>query len=146
MISYALLEVRKTGKQFWVCVTHLDHISERARIEGARMIRDWALERREPTVLLGDFNDYPAAEVHRTLNKPQGPFIDSWVVLDKPEDQQSYTHHGFTGIPAKGRIDWILATQEFRILDLAIVRDHEAGRYPSDHFPFWVDLELEQNG
>ena len=93
-------------------------------------------------MLLGDFNDLPGSEVHRTLNKPIGPFVDSWQELSRPEDQQSYTHHGFTGVPAKGRIDWILTTSEFRILDVSIAYDHEAGRYPSDHFPLWVDLEL----
>ena len=49
MISYALLKMKETGKKLWVGVTHLDHISEWARIEGARMIRDWALERKAPT-------------------------------------------------------------------------------------------------
>ena len=143
MLSYAYLETRQSGKYLWVSVTHLDHISEWARIEGARMIRDWTLERRAPTILLGDFNDYPKSEVHHTLIKPLGPFADSWQALGKPEDQQGYTHHGFTGISAKGRIDWVLATQEFRALDVSVVRDHAAGRYPSDHFPLWADLQLE---
>ena len=144
MITYAYLEKRHTGVQLWVSVTHLDHISERARIEAAKMIRNWALERRAPTVLLGDFNDCPGSDVHRILNKPLGPFADSWQVLGMLEDQQSFTHHGFTGIPAKGRIDWILTTQEFSVLDAAVVSDNEAGSYPSDHFPYWVDLELEK--
>ena len=145
MMSYAFLKMRQSGRQLWVSVTHLDHISERARIEGTRMIRDWAFARSAPTLLLGDFNDCPGSEVHRTLNKPLGPFTDSWQALRKPEDHKSYTHHGFTGIPAKGRIDWILTTQEFSVLDSAVVRDHQAGRYPSDHFPLWVDLTLEEN-
>jgi endonuclease/exonuclease/phosphatase family metal-dependent hydrolase len=145
MISYALLKMRQRGQQVWVSVTHLDHISEQARIEGARMIRDWTLEKGAPTVLLGDFNDIPGSEVHRILNKPTGPFTDSWQELGKSEDQQSYTHHGFKGIPAKGRIDWILVTPEFRVLDVSVARDNEDGRYPSDHFPLWVDLTLMEN-
>ncbi len=145
MISYALLEVKHSSKQIWVAVTHLDHISKRARIEGAKMIRDWAVKREAPIVLLGDFNDFPGSEVHRTLSKPFGPLSDSWQMAGRPEDQQSYTQHGFTGVPTKGRIDWILVTLEFRILDVCIVRDHQAGRYPSDHFPFLVDLALEES-
>jgi endonuclease/exonuclease/phosphatase family metal-dependent hydrolase len=146
MISYAYLRTRQTNKQLWIAVTHLDHISERARIGGARMIRDWALELRAPTLVLGDFNDYPGSEVHRTLtSRPLGPFEDCWQALGKPEDLQSYTCHGFTGIPAKGRIDWVLATRQFRVLDAAVVRDHKAGFYPSDHFPYWVDLHLEES-
>jgi len=144
MISHSLLKMKHNGRQIWVSVTHLDHISEQARIQGAKMIRAWAVERKDPILLLGDFNDLPGSEVHQTLRKPLGPFNDSWQIMGKAEDQQSYTHHGFTGVPTKGRIDWILATSEFRILDVSVVRDHKAGRYPSDHFPLLVDLQLEE--
>jgi endonuclease/exonuclease/phosphatase family metal-dependent hydrolase len=64
-------------------------------------------------------------------------------MMGKAEDQQSYTQHGFTGVPTKGRIDWILLTPEFITLDVFVVRDQKAGRYPSDHFPLLVDLQLE---
>jgi endonuclease/exonuclease/phosphatase family metal-dependent hydrolase len=143
MISHSLLEMKDNGRQIWVSVTHLDHISEQARIEGAKMICAWAVERKEPILLLGDFNDFPGSEVHQTLSKPFGPFNDSWQMMGKAEDQHSYTQHGFTGVATKGRIDWILVTYEFRILDVSVVRDHQAGRYPSDHFPLLVDLQLE---
>jgi endonuclease/exonuclease/phosphatase family metal-dependent hydrolase len=143
MISHSLLEMRHNGRQIWVSVTHLDHISDHARIKGAKMIRHWAAERKEPIVLLGDFNDLPGSVVHQTLREPSGPFSDSWQMLGKAEHQQSYTQHGFTGVPAKGRIDWILVTPEFITLDGFLVRDQKAGRYPSDHFPLLVDLQLK---
>ena len=73
-------------------------------------------------------------------------FSDSWQSSGRAEDEQGYTQHGFTGVATNGRIDWILVTPEFRVLDVSVVHDHEAGRYPSDHFPFWVDLELEESG
>ena len=142
MISYGRLRIRDRGEPIWVAVTHLDHISKRARIEGAKIIRDWAVQRQGPKLLLGDFNDFPGSEVHRVLNTPFGPFRDSWQVVGRGEDQQSFTQHGFTGVPTKGRIDWILITPEFRVFDAIIVRDHEAGRYPSDHFPLLADLKL----
>jgi endonuclease/exonuclease/phosphatase family metal-dependent hydrolase len=142
MMSYALLERVETDRQFWFSVTHLDHISQRARIEGARMVRSWARDRGAPTILVGDFNDVPGSEVHRILTRPRGPFHDSWECLSREEDHHSYTQHGFSGVPAKGRIDWILATPEFRAVDAGLGRDHESGRYPSDHFPYWADLEL----
>ena len=143
MISHSLLEMKQSGRKIWASVTHLDHISEHARIEGAKMIRHWAVERKEPIVLLGDFNDLPGSEVHQTLREPSGPFCDSWQMVGKTEDQHSYTHHGFTGVPAKGRIDWILVTPDFIILDTSVVRDQKAGHFPSDHFPLLVDLQLK---
>jgi endonuclease/exonuclease/phosphatase family metal-dependent hydrolase len=143
MISHSLLEVKNSDRQIWVSVTHLDHISKQARLESARMIRAWTVEKQDPILLLGDFNDLPGSEVHQTLRKPFGPFNDSWQMMGKAEDQHSYTQHGFTGVPSKGRIDWILVTSEFRILEVSVVRDHKAGRYPSDHFPLLADLQLK---
>ena len=142
MISHSLLEMKDNGRQIWVSVTHLDHISEQARIEGAKMIRAWAVERKEPILLLGDFNDFPNSEVHQTLKEPLGPFSDSWQMAGRAEDERSYTQHGFTGLPTKGRIDWILVTHEFITLDVYVVRDQKSGRYPSDHFPLLVDVQL----
>lgn len=143
MMSYAHLASRETGERLWAVVTHLDHISERARIEGAKMICAWAFAMGVPTVLVGDFNDRPGSEVHQVLTFPRGPFFDTWERLGRRDDEHSYTQHGFTGLGSKGRIDWILATEEFRVLEATIGRDHEDGRYPSDHFPYWVDLELK---
>ncbi|MFP3870659.1 MAG: endonuclease/exonuclease/phosphatase family protein [Syntrophobacteria bacterium] len=142
MMSFALLQVRNTSLRLWFSVTHLDHVSQRARIEGARMLGHWAANREGPTILAGDFNDFPGSEVHRILTGARGLFADSWETLGKREDERSYTHHAFTGIPCKGRIDWILADPDIRVLDAGIVFDHEGDRYPSDHFPYWVDLEL----
>jgi endonuclease/exonuclease/phosphatase family metal-dependent hydrolase len=144
MISYALLAIKANGSHIWLAVTHLDHISEKARIEGARMICEWAEGRENPIILLGDFNDLPGSEVHGTLTGLGTPFVDSWQVAARAEDEQGYTHHGFTGIPQKGRIDWVLTTPEFKVLDVAVIRDEQAGRYPSDHFPYLADLELDE--
>ncbi|MBW2094627.1 MAG: endonuclease, partial [Deltaproteobacteria bacterium] len=69
--------------------------------------------------------------------------LDTWQVLGRKEDAQSFTHHGFTGIGQNGRIDWILVSPHFRIKDAAIIRDHFNGRYPSDHFPYLVDLTFK---
>jgi len=142
MVSYAHFEAGKTGQRLWSLVTHLDHISERARIEGAKMVRTWASGRKGAIILVGDFNDCPGSEVHQVLTFPNGPFLDTWESLGRREDESSYTQHGFTGVGAKGRIDWILATPEFQVIEATIGRDHEEGRYPSDHFPYWVDLKL----
>jgi len=62
-------------------------------------------------------------------------------VLGRPEDEASMTHHEFSGIPKKFRMDWILVTGDFRIIDGTIVRDNSGGRYPSDHFPYVVDFD-----
>jgi endonuclease/exonuclease/phosphatase family metal-dependent hydrolase len=65
---------------------------------------------------------------------------DTWQSLWRGEGKNG-THHRFTGIPQDHRIDWILASQDFRVLEARIVKDHFDGRYPSDHFPYVADLD-----
>jgi len=72
----------------------------------------------------------------------------SLLVLDETCIQRlgpAFTVHGFHGLTAKGEdiIDWILCrlpagkVQKVRVVDF-----HKDGRYPSDHFPVYADIEL----
>jgi endonuclease/exonuclease/phosphatase family metal-dependent hydrolase len=143
MMSFALMEERRVRRPFWAAVTHLDHIGVEARREQAGMIVDWIVKQSCPVILMGDFNALPGSPVHGILTLSAAGLQDTWQALVKTEDQQSMTHHGFNGVPQKGRIDWILVSDQFRVLDAAIVRDQLDGRYPSDHFPYLVDLDWQ---
>ena len=123
-------------------VTHLDHMGVKARSEQARIIAAWIKKRNEPVILMGDFNDLPGSPVHKILASPGTGLLDTWQVLGREEDSFSYTHHGFTGVPQDSRIDWILAGPQFKIIDAQVVRDRFGNRYPSDHFPYLVDLDF----
>ena len=45
------------------------------------------------------------------------------------------TYHGFRGEAGRGKIDYVLVDEGWSTVSAAIVRDHEGGRYPSDHYP-----------
>jgi endonuclease/exonuclease/phosphatase family metal-dependent hydrolase len=142
MMSYACLNDRETGKAIRTAVTHLDHIGRVARLEQAGMLAAWAREQTGPTILMGDFNDHPQSAVHAALTAPRTGLADTWEVLGRPEGEGGFTHHGFNGVPEKTRMDWILVSSHFRVQEAGIAKDHEHDRYPSDHFPYWVDLDL----
>jgi endonuclease/exonuclease/phosphatase family metal-dependent hydrolase len=142
MINGVLVADRKSGEKIWIAVTHLDHKGVTARREQAGIIADWVQSRENPVLLMGDFNDVPGSAVHQRLLKTETGLVDTWEVLGKEEGQGSYTHHAFTGIPQNGRIDWVLASRSFTITDGHIIRDHFDERYPSDHFPYLVNLHL----
>jgi len=141
MMSYASVRLTGSEKAFWFAVTHLDHRGATARYEQARIIASWIEKQKEPVILMGDFNDVPGSPVHELLVAPETGLLDTWQVLGREEGPQSFTHHGFTGVPRDSRIDWILASPHFKIMAANIIRDHFDGRYPSDHFPYLVDLE-----
>jgi endonuclease/exonuclease/phosphatase family metal-dependent hydrolase len=92
-------------------------------------------------LVMGDFNDMPGSDIHRILTDFESGLLDSWQALDKGEDQMSMTHHDFRGIPGKCRMDWILVSEDFQVKEARVIRDSFGGRYPSDHFPYVVELD-----
>ncbi|RLC23395.1 MAG: endonuclease [Deltaproteobacteria bacterium] len=146
MISYAHVVSRRTGMRLWVAVTHLDHMGVVARPQQAGIIAACIKNREGPVILMGDFNDVPGSGVHRLLTSPETGLVDTWQAADRGEGPRSATHHGFTGIPRNGRIDWILVSRHFRVEDARIIRDRFDGKYPSDHFPYQADLRRATPG
>jgi len=140
LVTSGLFQEPGREENFYFINTHLDHISEAARLQGARMIKAHFLPKGKPMILAGDFNEPPESPVYRELIQPGGPWQDSWRQLHAPGDEVS-TQLYFDGRPRGSRIDWILTTPPFRVVQAAIVTDNEEGRYPSDHFPYEVEVE-----
>lgn len=140
MMSCALFADLHEDKKLWAAVTHLDHLGVEARQEQAKMIAKWIAAQSEPVILMGDFNAVPGSTVHDLLIDPATGLQDSWQMIFDIENQESMTHHGFRGVPQKGRLDWILVSAQFSVLDAVIVRDRFDGRYPSDHFPYLIKV------
>jgi len=141
LICYARLRTVTTQQELCVAVTHLDHIGNRARYEQGKIIADWVHQQSDPIIIMGDFNDSPESPVHWTLTAPKTDLRDTWQILGHKEDINSFTYHGFQGIPQKTRMDWILISSHFRVTDGHIIMDHSVGRYPSDHFPYMATME-----
>ncbi|NOY68224.1 MAG: endonuclease/exonuclease/phosphatase family protein [Deltaproteobacteria bacterium] len=141
MISFADIVCKKTGKKLCVAVTHLDNIGKIARIRQAELIAGWMTSLHAPVVLTGDFNDAPDSEVHDILAGPGACLKDSWQAAKKGEGPDAFTHHGFTGQPNNTRMDWIFSGNGLEVADVRIIRDHDEGRYPSDHYPYMADLK-----
>ncbi len=144
MMSYCRMYDRSAGRRLFAGVTHLDHMGAEARNRQAGIIAGWARQAEDPVVVMGDFNEAPGSLVHQILTTPEAPLLDTWQVLSKPEGDESFTHHGFTGIPRHARMDWILSGPHFNVVDARILRDNQDGSYPSDHFPYMADLDYRQ--
>lgn len=142
MMSYGRFLDRETGERMWCMVTHLDHQGIEARRSQCEMVAAFVRRHRGPVILMGDFNDSPWSTVHSILTGSDTGLRDTWQVLGREEDERSLTHHGFRGIPQKTRMDWILVSAHFQVVGASIIRDNCRGKYPSDHFPYAVELEL----
>jgi len=143
MMSYARVSEVDIDRDFWVAVTHLDHMGTEARYQQAKIIAEWVQTRTDPVILMGDFNDSPGSPVHNLFTSSETGLQDTWKILGNKEQEDNFTHHDFTGIPQKTRMDWILVSPHFRVIGVEILKDHVGDRYPSDHFPYLVKLDLE---
>lgn len=135
------------GASFIHANTHLDHISDQARLEGARLILRQLAERagKLPVVITGDFNCDPGSQPYAAFME-QGLY-DTFQAANEQDTAQPATFHGFRGRARRiepdrsERIDWILA-RGLQTERCTIIRDEEPPRYPSDHYPVVADLSF----
>lgn len=116
--------------------THLDHVSQPARVRQAALIAEdcSAYPAAYPQVLTGDFNcDHRNPAVRRLL---RSGFRDTYDAVHHTLDPMP-TFHQFRGRGFSSRIgkmDWVMVRGDLVVRGAEIVTDNENGRYPSDHF------------
>jgi len=156
--NWAVLRCSENDVVFLHVNTHLDHVSEPARVEGNSLILKQTEKTRKnrgdlPTVVTGDFNCTPGSRPYRVIM--EGGFVDTFLAAGNEDGDDAYTFHAFKGThftpddtdKPTGRIDWILVRDEaerVKIRSHQILRDgdEEAGTYPSDHYPVLAELVL----
>ncbi len=144
--TYVLLEDKKTKKIFWAFNTHLDHIGEVARNKGIELILN-KIEtlniKKQPVIFMGDFNSEPTEQRIINLKKEMDDCRD--VSETKPFGP-SGTFNGFKhNEPVTKLIDYIFIDKNssFTVKKYAVLSDAKALRYPSDHLPVFVELNLK---
>ena len=141
------------GPEFVHINTHLDHVSERARVEGSALILKW-LDGPEadgaPVLLTGDFNCEPRSKARDVFER--AGFVDAHLAAGH---EPAKTFHAFRGAGFRGRdpskehrIDWVLLRdgsrgERWSMKGYSVVSDAEPPVYPSDHYPVVADLALE---
>ena len=141
------------GPEFLHLNSHLDHISDRARVEGSKLILNW-LDGPEadgaPVLLTGDFNCEPRSKARDVFDR--AGFVDAHLATGQGSAK---TFHAFRGEDFRGRnpskehrIDWVLLRdgsrgERWTVEGYYIVRDADPPLYPSDHYPVVADLALE---
>ena len=152
LATWVRLVERSTQKEFVVVNTHLDHRSQPGRENQARIINEWAsvFPPETPIILTGDMNcdrRNPAIVAFK-----DAAWRSAYEAVHG-EDDPGTTVHWFLGPRALektrtldflpddlGKIDWIFLRGDVHATDAEIVRDHDAGRYPSDHYFLAADL------
>lgn len=145
--TYGLFKDLKTKKTFWVFNTHLDHIGEVARTKGIEMILAKIAEvnkKNYPAIFTGDFNSEPNTERIINLKKAM---TDTRDASEQKPFGPSGSFNAFKhNEPVNRLIDYIFVdnSKRFRVKKYAILSDSINLRYPSDHLPIFVEMELKK--
>ena len=106
--SYVILTDKLSGEDFVVFNTHLDHVSDEARIKGINVVLDKIAEFGGlPAVIMGDFN---AEEGSETYNAVTENFLDAACEL--PEADRRGTFQRWGEIEGGNRIDYFMISKE----------------------------------
>lgn len=138
--TWGVFESIESGKQIVVINTHYDHIGQEARESSSRLIleRIGQLYPELPQVLLGDLNGLPNNPAIETLLE----FYQDPYLAKHPSDSLVGTYHGFKGHVQGKRIDYVLGYGLKNVVAIEILRNNKEGRYPSDHYPVWAEVEF----
>ncbi len=138
--SYAILREKATGKTLVAFNTHLDHVSEKARVNGIRLI----LEKigafgGYPAVIMGDFNCRENSETYRCATEL---FSDAKYQTENTASGATYQNWGRS--LNRENIDYFMISKTgITVNGYKVVTDTYDGAYPSDHFPIVIQISLD---
>lgn len=131
--SVAVLVDKESHELIRIYNTHLDHVGEKARQQGMRVVRkrmekDNKLYHDTKVILMGDFNAYP-----------DSPFLSEIEELTDVTSHIPVTFHCYGRKEAFGKIDYIYTNMKAE--NVRILNDKREGVYLSDHYPVVAELQ-----
>ena len=138
LVTLCRFRDRASGRCFGVANAHWDGASAEARARSATALLGW-LDPSLPWVVLGDLN---ATAGDPGVARLVGAGLRDTLAHLGERGPQAATHHPWDGSTAGTRIDYVLATPEWEVLDARIAHPRPCGRLASDHWPVVADLRL----
>ena len=137
--SYAILTDKGTGKELVVFNTHLDHISDEARINGINVVLDKIKQFGGlPSIIMGDFNADESSSTYKAATE----LFDDAKYRAK-STMTGATYQAFGKELGRENIDYFMISKsgidvdEYKIIDTTY-----DGVYPSDHFSIALRIKL----
>lgn len=142
--TWAIFHDNMTGKELFMLNTHLDHVGEKARSEGVKLILSKMSQLAEgrPIIITGDFNSSEEDKVIKDMIA--GGVVDSRDVAEIVYGPE-WTWHEWKGFdyPYKSRIDFIFLKGDVKAQRYGILAESMDGKYLSDHLPVLTVVTLE---
>lgn len=132
---------RPGGREFFYSNTHLDHVSEEARVNGIRLVLERAAKDAAglPVIITGDFNSFPDDAAYKLA---VSHLRDVCKVSEKPYRGPANTFHNWGKGTQNAPIDYIFVSKEFRVLASWADDTKPFGNFASDHYPVIAEIAL----
>ncbi len=145
IVTWGKFQSKVTGKQFLFLNTHFDHIGVEARKNSMFLIQDKIRElvgdKNLPVILTGDFNLTPEQEPIILIKKYMS---DSREISEESPYGPEGTYNSFDwNSSMERRIDYIFVQGGIKVLEYAVLSDSKEQRFPSDHLPVFVTVQLK---
>ena len=142
--TWAILQEKTTMKSIIVLNTHLDHVSEEARANGAALIKERLsrMNNELPVVVTGDMNSDDKSTAYAKFATAIFPMQDAYKTA-KRKKGPDYTFHGFGQLPQDNRtkIDYIFLSSQINVKKYTNYDGSLGeGRYLSDHNALTADI------
>jgi len=144
--TYALFLDKKSNSKFWVYNTHLDNKGVKARQGGVKMILEKIKAENSqnyPVIFMGDLNSNPQDKVISIISNQM---VDSKTVsIEKPFGPEGTFNNFKFDKPVTLRIDYIFIPKDnsVKVKKYAILSNSKDLKYPSDHLPVLVHLQIK---
>lgn len=138
--SYVILTDKATGSDFVVFNTHLDHVSDEARIKGIAVVLDKIAQFGGlPAVIMGDFN---ALEGSKTYESATEHFLDAQYAAS--QTMEGHTYQNWGNPENFKRLDYFMISKTgWEAQRYAVVQPVHDGVYASDHCPIVLELTFQ---
>lgn len=141
--TWVILKSNETGEEFAHVNTHLENIDDGTGMEalkkGTQMVLDKALSFDMPVIMTGDYNFEKETEYYNMVTV--AGFRDAQDAAQNTMD--GYTFHGLEETDPPQHIDYIFVNDLIpTVVTYKLVEDTIDGKYPSDHYPIYVDIQF----
>uniref|UniRef100_UPI003217E59E endonuclease/exonuclease/phosphatase family protein n=1 Tax=uncultured Draconibacterium sp. TaxID=1573823 RepID=UPI003217E59E len=145
IVTWGKFQSKVTGKKFYFLNTHFDHKGDEARKNSAILIRkkieELTNENGFPVILTGDFNLTPD---QKPISLIKEYLSDSREISEEPAYGPVGTFNAFKwDAPLEKRIDYIFVNDRVKVLKYAVLTDNKEQRWPSDHLPVFIKVQLK---
>lgn len=138
--SYVILTDKASGKDFVIFNTHLDHVSDEARIKGIAVVLDKIAQFGGlPAVIMGDFNALEGSETYISATEN---FLDAQYAAT--QTMSSHTYQNWGNPDKYKRLDYFMISKTgFAAQRYWVIPAVHDGVYSSDHCPIALTLTWE---